>query len=76
MEGIILCFFILNVESAIADIMQSLVQFNSSLILSLIKGISNDLKKLLKYFSRTAIFTFLNTPLSAAASVLKKFLCI
>ena len=29
-----------------------------NLILQLIKGISNDLKKLLKYFNGTIIFTF------------------
>ena len=33
------------------------VKFN--LILQLIKGISNDLKKLLKYFNGTTTFTFL-----------------
>ena len=38
------------------------VQFN--LILQLIKGISNDLKKLLKYFNGTTIFTF-NLPTRA-----------
>ena len=31
---------------------------NLNLILQLIKGISNDLKKLLKYFNGTTIFTF------------------
>ena len=42
-----------------------------------INGISKDLQKLLKYFSRTAIFTFLNTPLSAASKGLKKLnLCL
>ena len=35
------------------------VRFN--LILQLIKGISNDLKKLLKYFNGTTIFKFLFT---------------
>ena len=47
------------------------VKFN--LILQLIKGISNDLKKLLKYFNGTTIFTF-NLPTQAlsglAASIL------
>ena len=65
-------FVILNFVSAIVDITQSLVQFNSRLILQLINGISKDLQKLLKYFSGTAIFTSLNTPLSAAVSGLKK----
>ena len=37
-----------------------------------INGISKDLQNFLKYFSRTAIFTFLNTPLSAASKGLKK----
>ena len=44
-----------------------------NLILQLIKGISNDLKKLLKYFNGTTIFTF-NLPTRAlsglAASIL------
>ena len=47
------------------------VKFN--LILQLIKDISNDLKKLLKYFNDTTIFTF-NLPTRAlsglAASIL------
>ena len=67
-----LVFVILNVVSVIAYITQSLVQFNSRQILQLINGISKDLQKLLKYFSGTAIFTFLNTLLSAAVSGLKK----
>ena len=62
----------LNVVSAIADITQSLLQFNSRWILQLISGISKDLQKLLKYFSGIAIFTFLNTPLPAAVSGFKK----
>ena len=65
-------FVISNVVSAIADVIQSLLQFSSRLIFQLINGISKDLQKLLKYFSGTAIFTFLNTPLSAAVSDLKK----
>ena len=65
-------FVILNFVSAIVDITQSLVQFNSRWILQLINGISDDLQKLLKYFSGTAIFTSLNTPPSASSSVLKK----
>ena len=65
-------FVILNIVSAIADITQSLVQFNSRWILQLINGISKELQKLLEYFSGTAIFTFLNTPLSAAVSGLTK----
>ena len=39
------------------------VKFN--LILQLIKGISNDLKKLLKYFNGTTTFTILFAILSA-----------
>ena len=58
--------------SAIADITQLLLQFNSKWILQLINSISKDLQKLLKYFSGTAIFTSLNTPLSAEVSCLKK----
>ena len=65
-------YVILNVVSAIVDITQSLLQFNSRWILQLINGISKDLQKLLKYFSGIAIFTFLNTPLSAAVSGFKK----
>ena len=43
------------------------VRFN--LILQLIKGISNDLKKLLKYFNGTTIFTFnLLTPAALPAT--------
>ena len=60
-------FVILNVVSAIVDITQSLVQFNSRWILQLINGISKDLQKLLKYFSGTAIFTFSNTLLILTA---------
>ena len=65
-------FVVLNVVSATVGITQSLLQFNSRWILQLINGISNDLQKLLKYFSGTAVFTFLNTPLSSAVSGLKK----
>ena len=60
-------FVILNFVSAIADITQSLVQFNSRWILQLINGISKDFESLLKYFSLTAIFAFSNTPFSAAS---------
>ena len=65
-------FVILNVVSAIVDITQSLLQSNSRRILQSINGISKDLQNLLKYFSGTAIFKYLNTPLSAAVSGLKK----
>ena len=64
--------FILSFVSAIVSITQSLVQFNSRWILQLINGISKDLQKLLKYFSGTTIFTFLNTPLSSSVCGLKK----
>ena len=37
---------------------QSLIQFNSRLILLLTDGISNDLQTLLKYFHGTTIFVF------------------
>ena len=67
-----LVFVILNVVSAIVDIIQSFVQFNSRWIFQLINGIFKDLKKLLKYFSGTAMFTSLNTPLSASLKGLKK----
>ena len=65
-------FVILNFVSAIVDITQSLVQFNSRWILQVINGISKDLQKLLKYFKETAIFTFLNTPVSPSVSGLRK----
>ena len=65
-------FAILNVVSAIVDIAQSLLQFNSRWILQLTNGISKDLQKLFKYFSGTAVFTFLNTPVSSAVVGLKK----
>ena len=65
-------FVILNVVSAIVDITQSSLQFNSRWILQLINGIFKDLQKLLKYSSGTAIFTPFNTPLSSAVSGLKK----
>ena len=63
-------FVILNV--AIVDITQSLLQFNSRCILQLINEISQDLQKLLKYFSGTAIFMSLNTPLPSTSKGLKK----
>ena len=50
-----------------ADITQSILQFNARSILQLINGISKDLQKLLKYFSGTVIFTFLNTLLPSTA---------
>ena len=53
-------FVILNVVLTIVDLTQSLIQFNSRWILQLINDISKELQKLLKYFSGTAIFTFLN----------------
>ena len=59
-------FVILNsVFPAISDITQFLVQFNSRGMLQLIKGTSNDLQKLLIYFSGTTIYAFINTPSSA-----------
>ena len=57
-------FVILNVVlPPLLDITYFLVQFNSRWILKLIKGISNDCQKLLRYFNGTAPFTFFNTPL-------------
>ena len=46
------------------DITQPLLKFNWRWILQLINGISKDLKKLLRYFSGTALFTFTNVPSS------------
>ena len=40
-----------------------------NLILQLIKGISNDLKKLLKYFNGTTTFTFILAILLAATGL-------
>ena len=60
-------FVILNVVLAIVDLTQCLLQFNSRWILQLINYISKELQKLLKYFSGTAIFTFLNTLLPSTA---------
>ena len=66
-------FVILNVETPTTlDITQYFIQLNSRLVLQLINGISNDPQKSPKYFSGTAIFIFLNTPLPAAPKVLKK----
>ena len=66
-------FVISNVVTSITlDITQSYLQFNSKWILQLINSISKDLQKLVKYFNGTAIFTYLNTPLSSAVSGLKK----
>ena len=68
-------FVILNIVYivlAIVDITQSLVQFSSRWILQIINGIFKHLQKLVKCFSETAIFTFLNTPLSVSFSFLNK----
>ena len=46
------------------------VKFN--LILQLIKGISNDLKKLLKYFNGTTTFTFILAILLATTGLPNK----
>ena len=52
-------FVILNVLLPIlSDITQFLVQLTSRYILQLIKGMSNNRQKLIKYFSGTAIFAF------------------
>ena len=50
--------------------MQFSYHLNESSTLQLIDGISNDLKKLLKYFNGTAIFTPSFFLLSQSASVL------
>ena len=69
-------FVILNIVSAIVDITQSSLQYNSRLIIQLINGISKDLQKLLKCFSWTAISKSLNTLLSSAVSGSKKLISI
>ena len=51
-------------SSAAVENTHSFYHFKFNLILQLIKGISNDLKKLLKYFNGTTIFTF-NLPTRA-----------
>ena len=58
-------FVTLNVVLLLSDIAQFLVQFNYRSILQLIKDISNDHQKLVRYFSGTANFTFFNTPSAA-----------
>lgn len=57
-----------SVSSAILDITQFLIQLNSRWILQLMKGISSDRQKLLKYLSGTAIFAPFNTSLLPAAA--------
>ena len=56
-------FVILKLMLAIVGFTQSLIQSNLGWILQLINGIPKYLPKLLKYFSGTAIFTYLNNPL-------------
>lgn len=50
---------------ATVGIKQFFVQFNLSFILQLIKVISNDRQKILRYFSRTVFFTIFVTPSAA-----------
>ena len=50
------------------DITKFLVQFNLRCILQLISGISNDLKKMDRYFSGTTIFQLGNNLLVLAIS--------
>ena len=57
-----------SVSSAILDITQFLIQLNSRWILQLMKGISSDRQKLLKYLSGTAIFAPFNTSLLPTAA--------
>ena len=60
---------IINTASAVAvDNTHSFFHVKSNLILQLIKGISNHLKKLLKYFDGTTIFTF-NLPTRALSGL-------
>ena len=63
---------IINTASpALVDKKHSFFYVKFNLILQLIKGISNDLKKLLKYFNGTTTFTFdhLTPAASPATSV-------
>ena len=53
-------FYLNSVFPATLDITQLFAQFNSRWILH-----SNDHQKIFRYFSRTAIFAFFNTPLFA-----------
>ena len=55
-------------SSAAVDNTHSLFHLKFYLILQLIKGISNDLKKLFKYFNGTTIFTF-NLPTRALSGL-------
>ena len=50
------------------------LSFNSTL--QLIKGISGNLKKLLKYFNGTAIVTFRKIPLASSATVIPNNLAL
>ena len=61
---------IINTASpAPVDSTHSVFHVKFNLILQLIKGISNDLKKLLKYFNGTTTFTFnLLTPAASPAT--------
>ena len=52
---------------------QFLIHFSESSIFQLINGISNDLQKLLKYFSGTAIFTPFFVPLFSVAPITLAF---
>ena len=68
-------FVILNsVFPATLDITQSLAQLNSRWILQLIKGICDDFQKLLRYYSGTAIFEPINTPLLPTVAGFPKIL--
>ena len=46
------------------------IQFNESSILQLINGISNNLQKLLKYFSGTVTFTPFFVPFASVLSII------
>ena len=65
---------IINIASAAAvDNTHSFFYVKFNLILQLIKDISNDLKKLLKYFNGTTIFTF-NLPTLALSGLASSIL--
>ena len=70
-------FVILKLMLAIVGLTRSLIQSNMRWILQLINGIPKYLQKLLKYFSGTAIFTYVNNPLPpATVDTPRKLYCI
>ena len=63
-----------SVFPAILYITQFLIHTNSRWILQLIKGISNNCQKLLRYFIEAGIFVLFNTPLLLTGTSFPKML--